>query len=242
MTNIVEFVIATPERQIVGQGPGYPQKPADEVLRREMVELRALRTALADATYEPDFEALERRAAPLCGNAGADLLAAIQHDLRPATIDNIRGQIALLMECRREFKANEEKEVFWVQMTERVCALQPSVGALRYAFKRLINEPRPQFKPRTEISDVLEMVKEEQYLRERAVDLMIQIPRSIAERRAKIDKGVADQQQRRERQKAFIREHLTRPPSEDPLASVSDLSDFDKVLVEEVRQELGLAP
>jgi hypothetical protein len=73
---------------------------------------------------------------------------------------------------------------------------------------------------------VLEMVKEEQYLRERAVDLTIQIPRSIAERRAKIHKGVADRQQRQERQGASIREHLTRPPSDDPLASVSDLSDF----------------
>lgn len=69
------------------------------------------------------------------------------------------------------------------------------------------------------------MVKEEQYLRERAVDLMVQIPRSIAERRAKIDKAGADRHQRQERQKAFLREHLTRQPSDDPLASVSDLSD-----------------
>ncbi len=245
MTKIVELVLAKPSGRVPAGGggnePQYPQKPSDELLRMEMLELRNIRAALGEAHGDLEFEMVERRAEPLSSSGGAGLREAIEQELQLATIDDVRGQVALLIECRREFRDVADKDIFWLQMTERVCALQPSVGALRFAFKRVINEPRPQYRPKTEIADVLELVKDEQLLRERAAELLDEIPQLTARRRAKIDAETERRRQSRLREKEMVRGILSRPAPTGPLDPMDDISMFDQEVIAEVRTELGLA-
>ncbi len=184
MSNVVRLVLAKTPRMFVGNGSEYPEKPADEILKAEMLALREIRYALVDPDPQK-FADLEARAAPLTTGHGVGMRADIEHELRPATVRQIGVMILMLIDSRRDSK--ELSTTFADMAVSRVSSLQPSYGALQAAVKRLIDEPRAEFKAKMEIADILEAIKDEQHLREWSLTVIDQVPKLIAEQRAKFD-------------------------------------------------------
>ena len=186
MTHVVRHVLTSAPGKLTERGPAFPQKPADEILEAELLALREIRYALVlQEGGAIKLSDIQERAAPLASGHGVALRADIEQDLLPATVNQINKLIFMLIDSRRD--SRDLSATFAEVAVARVSSLLPSFGALQAAVKRLIDEPRAEFKAKMEISDILAAVREEQSLRVEALEWIESIPKLITRWQADLD-------------------------------------------------------
>lgn len=232
MSNVVRLATSRPATGTMVRGPQYPRPTHAEVIEAEVNALYEISSAFFSASQdEQKLSAVLDRVGPLAGDYPKELKREIAKALEPATIDEIRKHIVLLLDSNP--RAQRLTESFGDLVESDVGALQPSRGAIEAACRHLRTTPRPEFKPVPDIPEIVDTVKAKQMRLERACELIDAMPAKIAEAQKQLGECQRIRAEQRQRVKSEIRGDLLRgyEPREFH-------TKYYRSLVDEVRAEI----
>jgi hypothetical protein len=232
MSNVVRLAAPKGGNAVSTRGPDYPRQNPAEVLEAEIKALYEIRGELYGNKDERKLALALERAAPLLTNYAGDLRREIEKALAPATIDEIRKHIVLLLDSNP--RAQRLTESFGDLVESDIGSLQPSRGAIEAACRSLRVTPRPEFKPVPDIPEIIEAVKAKQMTLEMSLRALDGMPKSIDEARTTLAREREHRESFDAGRRATIRKFLAAGPEAGGLG----LSMFDKDLVERVKAEL----
>lgn len=231
MSNIVRLATSRP---VQSRGPEYPSPTHASVIEAEVSAVFQLNSEFYSARHdEQRLTSLIARCQPLLGPYAGELKREIAKALQPATVDEIRKHIVLLLDSNP--RAQRLTESFGDLVESDVGALEPSKGAIEAACRHLRTNPRPEFKPVPDIPEIVDMVKMKQGSFERAADLIDRMPAKIEEATKQLDELKRYSALQRDRTKNQIRRVLQDHPSADESFA---LRGYSRSLIDEVRSEM----
>lgn len=234
MSNVVRLATSRPQPSQGVRGPAYPRQTHAEMIEAEVNALYEISSEFYNASQdERKLIAVLARAEPLLGTYPGELKSEIKKALAPATVDEIRKHIVLLLDSNP--RAQRLTESFGDLVESDVGSLEPSKGAIEAACRYLRTTPRPEFKPVPDIPEIVEAVKSKQRRLEMAESVIDGMPAKIEEARKQLAEWGRINARRRELAKSDIRSILT-----DRFDSFPEtrLRQFNAVLVDEVKAEL----